>query len=124
MRMKVSRIETKNLRNRTVSKGSEGQTIVNWEKAIPIQCEVWEESSYLENDTDGQRVVTTKNMKIKGNYTITSQGNREIYNFGTFSLCEGDGICLYAQPTADPDYKIDTILAYKPLRITLARNEQ
>lgn len=122
MRMKVSRLTTKYLRNKVVTKDNEGATLVSWATAIPFECEYWVNTSYLEPQVQGQELGGEFYMHLDGEYSVSSVGNHQVYTFDTFSLCEGDGVNLFNDSTDKPDFIIQGITAYKPLMISLVRN--
>lgn len=119
--MKVSRIQTLNLRNKKTRKDSEGVPVVSWGEATPIEAEIWPAGGQLQTQTYGDRVNGILNVKVKGHYEITPEGNHLAYNFGDFTLREGDGLCIYADATSKPDYRIISIRTYKPLKLEVER---
>lgn len=120
--MKRSRIQTLNLRRKTVTKDSEGVTTPVWDIATQIQAEIWPAGGQLQVETYGDRVNSMMNVKVRGPYRIEAEGNHLIYVFKDFTLCEGDGLCIYAEPdAASPDYRIKSIKPYKPLLMEVER---
>ena len=144
--MKRSRIQTLNLRRKTVTKDSEGVTTPVWGSATQIQAEVWPAGGQLQVQTYGDRVNSMMNVRVRGSYQVITEGNHQAYKFKDFTLCEGDGICLYAEPTGatgasgasgasgatgasgssgiidpGPDYRIISIAPYKPLRMEIEK---
>lgn len=96
--MKVSRIQTLNLRRKTaVIKDAEGVPEIVWGGATQVKAEVWPASGYLQAQTYGDRINSIMNVKIQGSYRIVTEGNHVVYQFDGFSLCEGDGLRLYPE---------------------------
>lgn len=122
MRMKRSRIRTINLRNKTTTKNNEGTPIVSWATAIPIKGEIWSDESYQSRNVGGDSLAGSLYMRIIGDYTIESIGNHQVYHFGSFDLCEGEGFNIYNATTEEPDFIVKGITAYKPLLLVLERN--
>ena len=77
--------------------------------------EVWPASGKLQTEQYGNRLNYIQNCKIDGEYKILYKNGKTIYKFREFSLCEGDGICLYSGKDNEPDYKIISIKPYRPL---------
>ena len=121
MRMKRSRVRTLFLKNKTVEKDTEGGTYTVFSNPIEVRGEVWPANSDLQVQTYGDRVNAMQNVKIKGKYTVTSVGTKDVYSFGTFSLAAGDGLCINVAGTESPDYQIVSIRPYKPLRLEVER---
>ena len=69
----------------------------------------------------GNRINYIKNCKVEGKYKIIEQDGKIIYRFNGFSLCEGDGICLYSGKEKDPDYQIISIKPYQPIYIEVEK---
>lgn len=124
MRMKQSRIAIKYLRNKTVTKDSEGVTSETWGDPIGITCEFWSSSSSLEREISGQYLNDTKQMRLCGSYEIVTEGNHEKYVFDGFSIREGDGICLYTNSSNPPDYIVVGADPERFLLLTLAKRWQ
>lgn len=122
MRLKMSRVVTKYVRNRNVVKDDEGVTSVEWGTATAFNCEVWSNASYLQTNVEGQSLDGDFYMHIEGDYEIQVEDNHEKYVFDNFTLRQGDGICLYASGTDEPDFIISGITPYNPLLIVLTRN--
>lgn len=119
--MKVSKIQTLNLRRKTVTKDNEGVPVMAWGEATQIEAETWPAGGQLQVQTYGDRVNYMKNVKVKGSYAIVKEGNHMAYQFATFTLCEGDGLCIDVGASESPDYKIISIRPYKPLKLEVER---
>ena len=119
MRLKTSRIKDITLYNKTIEKDNEGVTSIKYPVSSSIKAEVWPASSQLQVQTYGDRIHSIQNVKVKGKYTIQDENSHVVYNFGDFTISEGDGIGLYTQDA--PDYKIISITPYKPLKMEIER---
>ena len=113
--MKQSRIQTLNLRRKSVTKDNEGVPIVSYGSLTPIEAETWPAGGELQAQTYGDKVNRMINVRIKGAYEIIIEDDHEAYKYDTFTLCEGDGLCIHR--TDKPDYRIISIKPYKPLRL-------
>ena len=137
MRMKVSRIQTINLRRKTVKKDDEGVPEIKWGSATQIEGETWPAGGQLQVNTYGDRVNNMLNVRVRGPYEIITEKGHQAYRFTFtsasgasgasgetetgFTLCEGDGLCINVSGTSKPDYKIISIKPYKPLRLEVER---
>lgn len=121
MRMKASRIQTLNLKTKSVSKDAEGVPVVSWGEATQLRGEVWPMSGQLQAQTYGDRINSMMNVRIVGSYRTVPEGNHLEYQYDGFSLREGDGLCIYADSESNPDYVIRSIKPYKPLRLEVER---
>ena len=67
----------------------------------------------------GERLSYIRNLRIDGKYVITTdRKGKEHYIFSDgLDIAESDGLCLYVERNAKPDYKIISIKPYKPLRL-------
>lgn len=118
MRMKQKRIKTYIIRNRIVTKDSEGVPEVTYGLGNEVLGEVWPASDKLQAQTYGDRINSIMNMRFYGKYEVERQGNETAYVFEDFSIREGDGVCVYSD---DVDYKIISIKPYKPIRLEIER---
>lgn len=121
MRMKVSRIQTLNHKNKVVTKDSEGVPEVSWGEATQLKGEVWAAGGALQVQTYGDRVNNMMNVRIRGSYSIENEDNHFVYVFGDCRICEGDGLCIYSGADEDPDFKIVRIVPYKPLKLEVEK---
>lgn len=115
MRMRRSRMQQIYLKNKVVEKDREGSPVVTYNDAKKMMVEVWPASGKLQTEQYGNRLNYIQNCKIDGEYKILYKNGKTIYKFREFSLCEGDGICLYSGKDNEPDYKIISIKPYRPL---------
>lgn len=94
------------LRKRKVEKNSEGGPVVKYAEAVEIQAIIWPAGGKVQAEMYGERLQYMKNMEYGGQETMQ----------------EGDGICVFVGPDADPDYKIISIQPeYNPKRMELER---
>ena len=117
MRMKASRIRTLSLRRRIVTKDSEGVPTVTWGPARDVKGEYWPAGGQLQVQTYGDRVNNMLNVRLRGSYTITREGNHQVYAIDGVSFCEGDGLCIHTASTEAPDYRIISITPYDPIKL-------
>lgn len=123
MRLKQSRLKTYYHRKRTVQKNNEGSTYEEYGAASSFLGESWPASGKVQAQQYGQRLGYIRNLKIDGAYTIKSDENGKLHYVlenGT-DLMELDGICLFADGAADPDYKIVAIKSYHFLTLEVER---
>lgn len=88
--MRKNLMKEYNLRKRTLSKGSEGESIESYDTAIKIDATIWQASGKVQAEMYGERLAYIKNMEYEGSETMQ----------------EGDGICVNVAGDQDPDYKI------------------
>lgn len=119
--MKRSRIQTINLKNKSVAKDSEGVPVISWGSATQIKAEVWPAGGQLQAQTYGDRVNNMMNVKVQGAFSIVPEDNHLSFVFNDFTLREGDGLCIYTDGTEDPDYRIISITPYHPLKMEVER---
>ncbi|WP_269477763.1 hypothetical protein [Hominibacterium faecale] len=121
MRMKKSRMTTYHLRNKIVDEDREGASIISYADAKQLRGEIWPAGGKLQTEQYGNRIDAIMNCKVAGTYKIEQEGNHCKYAFADFELREDDGICIYAMPESDPDYRIVAIKPYKPLYMEVER---
>lgn len=119
--MRRSRMQQIYLKNKTVEKDGEGSPVIIYGDAKRIEGEVWPASGKLQVEQYGNRINYIKNCKVEGKYKIIEQDGKIIYRFNGFSLCEGDGICLYSGKEKDPDYQIISIKPHQPIYIEVEK---
>jgi hypothetical protein len=119
MRLKRSRIETHYIRSRITGKDGEGGTYEEYETARLFQGEVWPASGKVQAEMYGQRLSYIRNVKVIGNYVITTDRKGKVhYVFPDgLDVTESDGLCLYVAGDSSPDYKVLSIKPYRPLRL-------
>ena len=113
--MKHSRKRTILLRNRNITKDSEGVPVITYEEPIEMIGETWPAGSKMQVATYGDRINSIHNVRIEGPYIVTVNNKVQQYIFDGFALQEGDGVHLFTDRKEDPDYKIVCIKPYKPL---------
>lgn len=115
MRMKRSKIRAYYLRNKSVTKDSEGVPVISYGDPFKLTGEVWPAGGKLQVEIYGNRIDRIYNCKVEGDYEIRTEGKVESYAFEDFTLREGDGIHLFTKTDGEPDYQIIAIKAYNPL---------
>ncbi len=113
--MKQSRKRTILLRNRNITKDAEGVPVITYGKPIKMTGETWPAGSKLQIATYGDRINSIHNVRIEGKYAVDVANNMQRYVYKEFALQEGDGVHLFADKDAAPDYKIVCIKPYNPL---------
>lgn len=94
------------LRKRATQKNSEGGSKVAYEPAVEIEATIWPAGGKVQAEMYGERLQYMKNMEYGGQEAMQ----------------EGDGICVFVGPDANPDYKIISIQPeYNPKRMELER---
>lgn len=81
------------LRKKVAGRDKEGGSIVTYEAAVPIQATIWPAGGRIQAEMYGERLTYIKNMEYDGQEAMQ----------------EGDGICVFVGPEADPDYRIISI---------------
>lgn len=116
--MKQQRTQIYKIRNRIVTKDSEGVPEVYYGAENEVRGEVWPASDRLQAQTYGDRVNNIMNMRFYGKYEIERQDHETVYVFEDFSIRNGDGVCVYSD---NADYQIISIKPYKPIRLEIER---
>ena len=119
MRMRRSRMQQFGVANRIVKKDKEGVPKVTYSAPFLVAGEYWPASGKVQSEAYGDRLKYIMNAKVKGTYTVESEGSAQRYMFDKFSVQENDGVCIYRDD--EPDYKIISIKPYKPLRMEVER---
>jgi hypothetical protein len=117
--MKQSRLQTYHLRSREVKKDSEGGTNTEYAIAVKFSGEVWPADGRVQAEIYGEKLTYVRNVRIDGTYVITTDRSgivHYVYSNG-LDIVESDGMCLYVDATAEPDYKVLSIKPYQPLRL-------
>lgn len=115
MRLKRSRVDKYFHRSRRTQKDKEGNTVAAYDKAVPIQAEVWCAGGKLQAEMYGEKLPCIRNIRINGKYTVKQDktGRMHYKLQGGPDIMEGDGLCLYVSGENSPDYRI---LSIKPER--------
>ena len=122
MRIKQSRLKIYYVRRAVSKKDSEKNTYSDYLPATLFSGVVWPASGKLQAEIYGQRLASIMNCKINGLYSIQPERNKNNYVFQSgLVLCEGDGVCVYVPPDAQPDYKVVSIKPYDPLYLELEK---
>lgn len=121
--LKRSRLSTYYVKNRSTEKNNEGVPTDVYSEAFSVKGEIWPATSKRQVEMYGDRISNISNMRIPGRYTITLAGKNVISVLleGGNVIKPGDGLCVYAQPDQDPDYRVLSITPYKPLKMEIER---
>lgn len=140
-RIKRDRLQTIYVRKRTVRKDSEGVPEESFSAAYGMQAEVWAASERRQIEAYGDRIADIANVRIQGKYAMSDtvkngvvfldpgdESDSDAYYDESDSdvgivktLAPGDGICINAAQTADPDYSVLTITFSRPLLLEIER---
>ena len=113
--MRRMRLQSFGLYNRTVVKDSEGGTSDTFGAEIPLVGEVWPAGGGVQAQMYGESLPYIRNVKIKGEYTVSDVSGRTVYQFDGFAVSELDGLRLETE--SGPDYRIISITPHRPLRL-------
>lgn len=92
-------------------KDREGASCIEYAGAVPFQAEMWPGGGKVQAEMYGMRLPNIRNLRLEGEY-------KEIYSVKgalAYQIEDGpvirvnDGICLYAGPEEEPDYKVAAI---------------
>lgn len=90
-----------------MEKNKEGGTRVLYEEPVEIRATIWPAGGRVQAEMYGEKLAYMKNMAYEGKEEMR----------------EGDGICVFAGPEEQPDYKIVSIKPeYSPKMIELERS--
>ena len=119
MRMKRSRMKQYSLRPAETKKDKEQATYTEYGEPVSFCGEVWPAGGKLQAELYGNRLSYIRNVKIGGDYVITTdRTGKEHYVYPSgLEVVENDGLCLYVDSDANPDYKIISIKPFVPLRL-------
>lgn len=123
MRLRQSRLKTYHLRKKVTCKDGEGGTYNKYDPAKELSGESWPAGGKIQAEQYGERLSYIYNMRLDGEYQIIPDEKGVIhYVFKTGQdIVEGDGICLFVDKEADPDYRIISIKSYSHLRLEVER---
>lgn len=119
MRMKRSRIQKYHHRSKETGKDAEGAIFTQYQEAVPFNGEIWPASGEVQAKLYGEKLSYIRNVRIEGRYVITTDRAgvvHYVYPDG-LDIVESDGLCLYVDGTADPDYKVIAIKPYQNLTL-------
>ena len=72
-RIKRDRLQTINVRNRTVTKDSEGVPEETFGTAYELNAEVWPAGGRRQIEQYGDRLANIANIRVQGKYDVASQ---------------------------------------------------
>lgn len=118
--MKRSRVRDFILKQKVVTKDSEGVPMISYNNQLTIRGEIWPASDQLQAETYGDRIRNIQNMRISVPYAVQTIDGVTCYLINdTWALKEGAGVCVYSD--SEPDYKVISIKAYKMLRLEVEK---
>lgn len=112
------------LKKKTVQRGAEGNKYASFsDEAVEIAATVCSGSGKIMESPAGLVQQYQKKLLYDEPFRVTNENGIETYWFrnGSFSMTAGDGICIYADPSGNPDYKIAAIYPVGHLKILLER---
>lgn len=122
MRLKKNRLKQCHLRKAVPEKDAEGNSTVRYAQAVPFLAETWAGGGKLQAETYGMRLPNIRNLRINGKYEEESCGNKVSYRLEDGAVfTAGDGICLYSDDGAEPDYRIVAIYPYGHLTLEVEK---
>ena len=122
MRLRRCRLGTYHHRAAIPKKDSEGSTYTEYGPAVSFQAEEWPAGGKVQAEMYGQRLPNIRNLRINGTY-------QEVPGTGkvSYAMTDGpvitanDGICLYVDGAANPDYKVVAIYPYRFLTLEVEK---
>lgn len=121
-RIKRDRLQTIYVRNRTVTKDSEGVPTESFGTAYSLKAEVWSAGDKRQIEQYGDRIANIANVRVQGKYDVALQATHMKATFADGNTIEaGDGICIFAGDTDSPDYTVLTITPSRPMRLEVER---
>lgn len=124
--MKLKNKKTYFLRRRIVRKTKDGEKYSDYDEAVEISATAYSGQGQIQEGMSGAVQQYQRKLLIDDKYTISVENGVETFhltdkNGNQFSMAAGDGICLYADPGQNPDYRIMSIIAVGHLKILLER---
>jgi len=122
-RLKLNRLQTFYVRQRFVTHDSEGVPIESWGPAIELKGEVWPASDRRAIESYGDRINGIQSVWLQGQYVLQFEGkvNRAFLREPNYLLSLGDGLCIEAGPTDEPDYQVVSFTPYGLLKLEIER---
>lgn len=122
--MKLRHKSTCYLKKKIVQRGAEGNKYASFsDEAVEIAATVCSGSGKIMESPAGFVQQFQKKLLYDEPFRVTNEDGIETYWFrnGEYSMAAGDGICIYADPSGRPDYKIVAIFPVGHLKILLER---
>lgn len=122
--MKLRRQTKCYLKKRVVNRGSDGEKYAAFsEECTEIKATIYSGAGQIVSGQMGNVQQYQKKMLYDEPFTVTNENGVETYWFkgGDFSMAAGDGVCIYAAPDKNPDYKISAIFPVGHLKVILEK---
>ncbi|MBD5497453.1 MAG: hypothetical protein HDR11_06770 [Lachnospiraceae bacterium] len=125
--MKLRNKQTCYLKKRVVRTADDGGKYAAYdEQTIELSATVYSGQGQMQEGMAGAVQQYQRKLLMDEAFTITVENKVETYhitdrNGNEFSLAAGDGICLYASPEQQPDYRIAAIFPVGHLKIMLEK---
>ena len=122
-RLKLNRVQTFYIRQRFVTKDSEGVPVTTWGPAIEVKGEVWPATDRRTIESYGDRISGIQSVWMQNQYLLQFDNgvNKVLLRGPNYLLSLGDGICLEAGPEDAPDYQVVSFTPYRLLRMEIER---
>ena len=121
-RIKRDRLQTISIRNRIVTKDSEGVPIESFETAFERSAEVWPAGGRRQIEQYGDRINNIANVRVQGKYSVVSEATHITIDFGDGkTITPGDGVCIFVDGSKDPDYRVLAITPTRPVHMEVER---
>lgn len=125
--MKLRNKHTCYLKKRIVRKADDGGKYAAYEEqAVELSATVYSGQGQMQEGMAGAIQQYQRKLLMDDAFTITVENKVETYHItdrsgNRFTLAAGDGICLYASPEQQPDYRIAAIFPVGHLKIALEK---
>lgn len=122
-RLKLNRVRTFYVRPRFVTKDNEGVPIESFGTAVEVRGEIWPASDRRSIETYGDRITGIQSVWVEGQYMLQFNNgvNSVLLRNSNYDLNLGDGVCVEAGPTDEPDYQVVSFTPYRLLRMEIER---
>lgn len=121
--LKHSRLKHYAVKNLIPATDTEGVTSETFpDPAFTVKGEVWPATGKRQVEMYGDRVNGISNMRIVGQYELTTSGAFSCIVIDDHTIRQGDGVYVLADPeTQDPDYRVISITPYQPVKMEIER---
>ncbi len=122
--MRLRHKSTCYLKKKIMQRGSEGNKYAVFsDEAVEIAATICSGSGKVIESQAGIVQQYQKKLLYDEPFQVTNEDGIETYRFrgGEYSMAAGDGICIYADPSGKPDYRIIAIHPVGHLKILLER---
>lgn len=122
MRLRRNRLKEFWHKKAMPKKDKEGSSYVEYGPPSLLAGETWTAGGKIQQEMYGKRLPNIRNIRLQGSYEeLAGEQGGINYRINQTEITVGDGICLYAKPKEDPDYKVIAIYPYRFLTLDLER---